>query len=541
LLNIASSSGQSELYVSNNGNVGIGTTSPAQKLQIGSNSSGGNVLVPNGWLCVGNGSSGTTNGACSSASTTAAGTIYANALTIQQGDYAEKYLSTDSNIAAGTVVALDGQNSGYITTASGTATVIGVVSTAPGITIGDSTTNNPPGGTKAYPIALSGRVPVNVTNENGNIKAGDYITVSTQFYGYAAKAVYSGNIIGIALQDFTSITPGASGQILVFVQPRYQNINNTFVLEDQPVQLPGQVGQLPSSSPSSFIIDQKGSGNILQLQKDGMDKFIIANDGSVQILGNATSAVQTLLVVKNGPNTLFSIDSVGNAQFAGHITVGSDTAGTAIIKAGDNKTSVTFNSSYASIPKIIATPDGTPVAFAVTDKSTTGFSIVLNQPAAADISFDWFVIQQPTDTASVSALVVVNGNNNNPPANAGTSGNNQGQILGDSTTTPNTNASTTPATGDGTSPQQTDNSGTGLPSAEVVAPLSPSQSDNSSAQGQTVGGTAPEQSDNDGTGTSNSGTGAADSSSGSSAQPTTPTIPPSTPPVSDSSGGATTP
>jgi hypothetical protein len=452
-----------------------------------------------------------------------AGKIYANNLSIQRGDYAERYLSTNTGMTPGTLVALDSTNTSYVTAASGTAVAIGVISTAPGIVIGDNTTNNPPPGSTAYPIALSGRVPVNVTNENGNIKAGDYVSVSAKFYGYAAKAVYSGNIIGIALQDFTSATPGASGQILVFVQPHYQNINNTFVLNDMPVQLPGQVGTLPSSSPSSFLIDQKGSGNILQLQKDGMDKFIIANDGSVQILGNATSAVQTLLVVKNGPNTVFSIDSVGNAQFTGHITVGQDTAGTAIIKAGDNKTSVTFNSSYISIPKIIATPDGTPVAFAVTDKSTAGFSIVLDHPAAADISFDWFVIQQPADAASVSdrssaEIVIPLSPSPNPTAPGS-----QGQIGdgtspqqtgngGTGTSTPPSDSgqvagTSTPDTGDGSALQQTGNTGSGtstpptnnaassdsgLPSPDVVAPSSPSQSDSSPTQGQTGGVSTPQ-------------------------------------------------
>ncbi len=208
-----------------NGNVGIGTTSPSQLLTVGSSSTGGNELISNGWLCVGNGSSGSTDGACSSASTTAAGTIYARALTIQQGDYAEKYLSTDANIATGTVVAIDAQNSGYITTATTAYGLMGVVSTAPGIVIGDDSTNNPAPGTTAYPIALTGRVPVHVTGENGDIEAGDLLTLSSQVPGYATKAISSGEVIGQALESFDASGSGSTGTVLAFINVGYQVID----------------------------------------------------------------------------------------------------------------------------------------------------------------------------------------------------------------------------------------------------------------------------------------------------------------------------
>jgi len=62
------------------------------------------------------------------------------------------------------------------------------------------------------PVALVGRVPVNVTNEGGAIAAGDYITTSSTA-GKAMKATKAGRVIGMALADFS----GASGQMMVQV------------------------------------------------------------------------------------------------------------------------------------------------------------------------------------------------------------------------------------------------------------------------------------------------------------------------------------
>jgi hypothetical protein len=52
-------------------------------------------------------------------------------------------------------------------------------------------------------VALSGRVPVKVSLENGEIKKGDYLT-SSSTPGVAMKALRPGPVVGKALEGFDS-------------------------------------------------------------------------------------------------------------------------------------------------------------------------------------------------------------------------------------------------------------------------------------------------------------------------------------------------
>jgi hypothetical protein len=105
--------------------------------------------------------------------------------------------------------------------------VMGVVSTHPGMLLNSDPVEEleRKDGTLAYPVALCGRVPCKVTDENGPIKRGDLLT-SSSTPGHAMKAapVYldgqefyrPGTIIGKALEPFGS----GRGMIEVFVSLR---------------------------------------------------------------------------------------------------------------------------------------------------------------------------------------------------------------------------------------------------------------------------------------------------------------------------------
>lgn len=76
------------------------------------------------------------------------------------------------------------------------------------------------------PIVHSGIASVNVTNTNGSIKKGDYLT-SSATPGKGQKADKSGYMIGVALQDFSSTKTNDIGQIPVALNIQYVNLYST--------------------------------------------------------------------------------------------------------------------------------------------------------------------------------------------------------------------------------------------------------------------------------------------------------------------------
>ena len=203
------------LTVEDNGNVGIGTTSPPQKLTVGSSSGGGNELISNGWLCV------TTGDQCSGIGSPAAGTVYAVSSYTLGADVAENYPTNDKTLTAGDVVAADTGFPVYVTKASSTSPILGIVSTKPGVLLNGYGSQNFANAANV-PVALAGRVPVNVSNENGSINIGDYLAPSKQFPGYLMKATQAGFALGRALENFTSSSTSATpnlGYVLIFIQP----------------------------------------------------------------------------------------------------------------------------------------------------------------------------------------------------------------------------------------------------------------------------------------------------------------------------------
>ena len=460
---IASSSGATStfFFVGSTGNVGVGTSTPASRFVVAANCSG---IAGNPGSC------------------TDYAEIYPSARATDFGDVLTSASTTMATFTVTSIVDVTNSDGSVSTTSTTTlvssqvlvdkaaraydSTILGVVSTNPGVVLeGNSVLLMNGANYKLDPlhpaVALNGRVPVKVTNENGNIAPGDYLTSSAQFPGYAMKATRSGQVIGQALEAFNATSTSVGGKVLVFVNPGYQIINNTFVLGDNDGQLVSATSTSGVAQAPSFLIDQKGSGNILQLQNNEQDRFLVSAAGAVSILANVNSS-NNVLTVSNGSSTLFTISSVGDAAFTGHIAVGQDTAGTATIKAGDTQTTVTFVAPYNSVPKVIVTPNGTPVTFAVSQKTATGFTIVISQSVADDVSFDWFVVQQPVDTLSVSGLATPQQviTPPSPPVDPGSS----------STSTPDSSAPAPDASTPDASTSTPDSSSTSTPDISIVTP-----------------------------------------------------------------------
>lgn len=159
--------------------IGDGSTNHMASLQIGY-----------GGICVDN------DGTCTATST---GWVVADGFATGNSDLAEMYFS-DTELETGEVVVMTGSISVDRATSDSKLPILGVVSTNPGLTIGSDDTSLI-AGEKPYPIALSGRVPVKLSTENGPIMAGDELMLSS-LPGTAMKATGTGVTIGVALEDF---------------------------------------------------------------------------------------------------------------------------------------------------------------------------------------------------------------------------------------------------------------------------------------------------------------------------------------------------
>src|SRR5690606_25947323 len=69
------------------------------------------------------------------------------------------------------------------------------------------------------PVALAGRVPVKVSTENGDIKAGGYLTASSK-PGVAMKAKKAGVVIGVAMSSYEG---DEIGKVTAFIRSNSYN------------------------------------------------------------------------------------------------------------------------------------------------------------------------------------------------------------------------------------------------------------------------------------------------------------------------------
>ncbi len=115
----------------------------------------------------------------------------------------------------------------------------------------------------------------------------------------------------------------------------------------------------------------------------------------LQVMGNATFLGTTLF---NGASTY-----AGDVTYTNSPLSASDSAGTAVIKSGANQVTVPFSKTYSVTPIVQATLLSTPesdesaeelllsqdIAFLVTKRTASGFTIRLQKPAPLDLLFGW--------------------------------------------------------------------------------------------------------------------------------------------------------
>lgn len=175
-----------QMIVRGNGNVGIGTTSPTEKLHVG-----GNVKITGDIDVTGN-------------------------IKAKYQDVAE-WVESSQALVAGTVVILDSSKSNQViaSTQAYDSRVAGVVSLKPGLQLGEE-------GEGRVLVATTGRVKLKVDASSGPIQIGDLLVTSDK-EGFAMKSVpieiggvrlhRPGTLIGKALEPLAQGT----GEILVLL------------------------------------------------------------------------------------------------------------------------------------------------------------------------------------------------------------------------------------------------------------------------------------------------------------------------------------
>jgi len=333
---------------------------------------------------------------------------------LQDGlDYAEDYPADPNNIPQpGQVVSLVASGSGSVVAPTDIymdQSAIGVVSTNPGEVLDDGSMTNP------VPIALAGRVPVNVSTANGPIQVGDYLT-SSNIPGVAVRATSSGSVIGTAMEEDTDTNTSDVSQITMFIKNTYYDggslssdsgLDLLSGAQDPSVLLTILQGveSASSSAISSLSTGQVTAGfnyllsamtNASSQSANFSDRIVsssstprnngLLNDtatlSGLTVNGSATVSAD-LNVQGNGlvegilhiVDTLFANDFIANgvSDFFGNVifhsgvtfqntpVFDSDTAGFAIIKKGSDQVDVTFATPYEQTPIVNASITLNPI------------------------------------------------------------------------------------------------------------------------------------------------------------------------------------
>ena len=270
---------------------------------------------------------------------------------------------------------------------------VGVVSTNSGIVLGSNTPNG-------VPVAFSGRVPVKVTTENGEVKRGDYLTVSSTMPGYAMKLTGEGRSIGRALSDYEA----GKDRVLMLVENGNQkldlagrNATTTGMLTLGNIDLNANgvsiinIKSLASAN-GSWSIDENGRivGKILCL-----DNVCINKDQLSQIL--SSSGVTGIVA-----GTSTTGGAISNQQTATSTDTTTSASTTVLPSSGTSSSAPTTSQSTAS-----TTTDTTTTAPIVTATDPVIPPTITTDTATTTTTIDPTPVTSPAiDTTPIIAPIV---------------------------------------------------------------------------------------------------------------------------------------
>ncbi|MDO8576433.1 MAG: DUF5011 domain-containing protein, partial [bacterium] len=382
------------LNITDAGNVGIGTTSPASLLTV-----------------VGGGACFSGSGATVACGNTA-GNLYYRTANTGTYDIAENYPTFDESITRSTIVALDTQHPGAVVVATSSNNTFGVVSTDPGMVLGGADASMR--GQKMVPVALSGRVPVRVNLDGGPIAVGDELSLSS-VAGVAKKAGDGEQSIGYALENYAQEVPG--GKVEVFIT---HGTVAGLTVADLTAQL---------AAPLPTLLSQAGpvKSFLTNLFARVTEWLADAGNGIADFFAGRVHTKE-LCVGENGNETCITktqLDNLLAGQTASAATVGTggdssgggvssstpDTTAPVLTLNGENPATILTGETYADMGVTASdNVDAQVFVYASVDGGSTiqpGQMVTLDTTEAADHTITFTVTDEAGNTATATRTVHV--------------------------------------------------------------------------------------------------------------------------------------
>jgi len=207
--------GNMRMIITPSGQVGIGTANTAAQLTV--QAASGNLIAAYN-------SSSRTPGAAvfvvtSNGDVKADGSFYGASLIVGSADVAER-INASEWVEAGDVVEIDPDHAGFFrkSTDPYSRRVAGIISTSPGVILGNSTDSETDDWDDSRPVlAIAGRVPTSVTTENGPIAVGDLLVASST-PGVAMRgdpSVSVGAVVGKAMEPLSEGVGSIMAQVML--------------------------------------------------------------------------------------------------------------------------------------------------------------------------------------------------------------------------------------------------------------------------------------------------------------------------------------
>jgi hypothetical protein len=265
-------------------------------------------------------------------------------------DLAEMYYTTDLSMKPGTVVSLDSTITAGVKKSTGAydKNAFGIISTKPGLLLGDGVSNST---NASVNVALSGRVPVTVSTENGAIVPGDLLT-SSSIPGVAMRATKAGQVIGQAMESYNGTS---TGSIIAFIKTSYYNGTDAtdFLSRDVNATTTASTTQPISKNVLSRFIDQvsflSSLSSISEIITDRLSAALeiitpkivtgeiatnklttsTGNDLKVELASGERFVIQSMIPasgdgsIATSTTEMMTFDALGNAVINNALTVGS--------------------------------------------------------------------------------------------------------------------------------------------------------------------------------------------------------------------------